>query len=63
MAAGGFSAGRLTRLRRLLERYVDSGYVPGMLAVLARHGQVHTEAIGSLAFEGAGAGVPMAGDC
>ncbi|MEU4217010.1 serine hydrolase domain-containing protein [Actinoplanes sp. NPDC026623] len=49
-------------MRQLLERYVDSGYVPGMLAVLARHGQVHTEATGSLAFEGAGAGVPMAGD-
>lgn len=62
MAAGGFSARRLTRVRQLLERYVDSGYVPGMLVVLARHGQVHTEATGSLAFEGAGAGVPMAGD-
>lgn len=33
-----------------------------MVAVLARHGQVHIEAIGNLAFEGAGAGTPMAAD-
>jgi len=33
-----------------------------MLAVLSRHGEVHTEAIGHLAFEGPGASVPMAGD-
>jgi CubicO group peptidase (beta-lactamase class C family) len=62
MAGGGFSPKRLARLRALLERQVDSGFVPGMVAVLARHGEVHTEAIGNLAFEGAGARTPMAGD-
>ncbi|MEN3306853.1 MAG: hypothetical protein V7603_3055 [Micromonosporaceae bacterium] len=62
MAAGGFSPRRLARLRVLLERHVESGFVPGMLAVLARHGEVHVEATGSLAFEGAGARIPMAGD-
>lgn len=60
--ADGFSKGRLTRVRAQLERHVDSGFVPGAVAVLARHGDVHVEAIGTLAFEGAGAGTPMAGD-
>lgn len=62
MAAGGFSPGRLPRLRGLLERHVDSGLVPGALAVLARHGEVHVEATGMLAFEGTGSETPMAGD-
>jgi hypothetical protein len=43
-------------------RHVDSGFVPGAVAVLARHGEVHIEATVSLAFEGAGLGTPMAGD-
>ncbi|HEY3557651.1 MAG TPA: serine hydrolase domain-containing protein, partial [Kribbella sp.] len=62
MTAGGFSAKRLVRLRELQERYVASGAVPGMLAVLARRGEVYVEATGQLAFEGAGAQVPMAAD-
>jgi CubicO group peptidase (beta-lactamase class C family) len=49
-------------VRGLLERHVDSGFVPGALAVLARHGEVHVEATGTLAFEGAGSDTPMAGD-
>ena len=49
-----FSSKRLTRVRDLLERHVESGFVPRMLAVLARHGDVHIEATGTLAFEGAG---------
>ncbi|MEU4481973.1 serine hydrolase domain-containing protein [Micromonospora sp. NPDC023966] len=62
MAAGGFSSKRLARLRELLERHVDSGFVPGVVAVLARHGDVRVEAAGNLAFEGAGSATPMAGD-
>jgi CubicO group peptidase (beta-lactamase class C family) len=58
----GFSAKRLTRLRALLERHVESRLVPGLVVVLARHGQVHVEATGTLAFEGAGSARPMAGD-
>jgi CubicO group peptidase (beta-lactamase class C family) len=60
--AGGFSAKRLVRVRDLLERHVGSGFVPGAMVVLARHGDVQVEATGTLAFEGAGADVPMAGD-
>src|SRR5919198_609365 len=62
MTTGGFSVKRLARLRGLLERHVDSGFVPGMAALLARHGDVHFEATGNLAFEGAGSRTPMAGN-
>jgi len=49
-------------VRELLEGHVKSGFVPGAVAVLARHGEVHVEATGSLAFAGAGSGTPVAGD-
>jgi CubicO group peptidase (beta-lactamase class C family) len=62
MVAGGFSPKGLARLRGLLERRVDAGFVPGALAVLARRGEVHVEAAGRLAFEGTGSGTPMAVD-
>ncbi len=62
MAAGGFSPKRLARVRELLDRHVESGFVPGVVAVLARHGEVHIEATGTLAFEGAGSQTPMAAD-
>src|SRR5215213_4694085 len=44
--AGGFSSKRLARVRELL----------------ARHGAVHLEATGNLAFDGAGSQTPMAGN-
>ncbi|WP_416904493.1 serine hydrolase domain-containing protein [Micromonospora echinospora] len=62
MTAGGFSSKRLTRVRELLDRHVESGFVPGAVAVLAHRGAVHVEATGNLAFEGPGARTPMAGD-
>ncbi|MEU4623628.1 serine hydrolase domain-containing protein [Actinoplanes sp. NPDC023801] len=62
MTIGGFSPARLTRVRDLLERHVGSGFVPGLVAVLARHGDVHIESTGTLAFEGPGSTAPMAGD-
>ena len=62
MTMNGLSAKRLTRVRGLLDRQVDSGVVPGVVAVLARHGEVHLEATGTLAFDGAGSGTPMASD-
>ena len=63
MTNGGFSSKRLARVRELLERHIDSGLVPGAMAVLARHGEVHIEAAGNLAFEGTGSSTPMAGAC
>ena len=62
MTSGGFSAKRLARVRDVLERHVDAGFVPGAVAVVARHGEVHIEATGNLAFEGTGSGTPMAAD-
>jgi CubicO group peptidase (beta-lactamase class C family) len=62
VTSGGFSSRRLTRVRDVLERYVDAGFVAGAVAVVARHGEVHIEATGALAFKGAGSGTPMAAD-
>ena len=62
MTIGGFSSKRLARVRDVLERHVDAGYVPGAVAVVARHGEVQVEAVGNLAFEGEGSGTPMAAD-
>jgi CubicO group peptidase (beta-lactamase class C family) len=62
VTAGGFSSKRLTRVRDVLSRNVDAGHVPGGVAVVGRHGEVHIEAIGNLAFEGEGSRTPMAAD-
>lgn len=62
MSTGGLSRRRLTRVRDALERFVDSGFAPGAVAVVARHGEVHVEAVGRLAFAGAGSSTPMAAD-
>src|SRR5580698_8100171 len=53
---GGFSSKRLTRVRDVLSRHLDAGDVPGVVAVVARHGEVHIDAMGTIAFEGAGSG-------
>jgi CubicO group peptidase (beta-lactamase class C family) len=58
----GLSPKRLTRVREVLERHVDSGFVPGGVAAVARHGEVHIEAKGTLAFRGEGSSTPMAAD-
>jgi CubicO group peptidase (beta-lactamase class C family) len=53
---------RLARVRDVLSRHVDAGFVPGAVAVVARHGEVHIEAVGNLAFEGQSSRTPMAAD-
>jgi CubicO group peptidase (beta-lactamase class C family) len=62
VTTGGFSPKRLARVRDVLERYVDSGFAPGAVAAVARHGVVHIEATGTLAFDGEGSKTPMAAD-
>jgi CubicO group peptidase (beta-lactamase class C family) len=62
VTTGGFSLKRLVRVRDLLARHVEAGYAPGAVAVFGRHGEVHIEATGTLAFEGAGSKTPMAAD-
>jgi CubicO group peptidase (beta-lactamase class C family) len=59
MAVGGFSKTRLVLLGSLLQRLVDGGYAPGAVAVLARRGHVHVDAVGTLAFGGPTSTTPM----
>src|SRR5262245_65933827 len=43
----GMSSERLARIRTGMQRYVDSGMVPGVVTLVARRGRVvHFEAIG-----------------
>jgi CubicO group peptidase (beta-lactamase class C family) len=53
---GSFSRTRLARLRAALQRYVDNGHVPGLVALVYHRGRVHVETIGTMAF---GSNVPV----
>lgn len=47
----GLSATRLTRLHDTLRCHVDSGRLPGLVAVISRRGFEHVDTIGTLAFD------------
>jgi CubicO group peptidase (beta-lactamase class C family) len=49
----GLTPGGLARLRSAAERHVGDDRVPGLVALVARGGQVHVEALGTLAIGGA----------
>ena len=55
----GFSKAGLRRMREVLARYVDSGRIPGLVALVGRGGETHVEALGTMR---AGGGAPMARD-
>ncbi len=55
----GFSATGLRRLREVLARYVESGRIPGLVALVSRGGRTHVEAIGTMRHDG---GAPMRRD-
>ncbi len=59
MSASGLSTARLRRLREVLTRHVESGDMPGLVALVARRGEVHVEAIGTTE---AGGSEPMRRD-
>ena len=59
MSASGLSAARLRRLHEVLTRHVESGDMPGLVALVARRGEVHLEAIGTTE---AGGSEPMRRD-
>ena len=59
MSASGLSAARLRRLRAVLSRHVEAGDMPGLVALVARRGEVHVEAIGTTE---AGGSEPMRRD-
>lgn len=52
MTKEGFSKDGLGRMHRAMAAYVERGEVPGIVALVWRHGEVHVEAIGKLAVDG-----------
>ncbi|WP_248962064.1 serine hydrolase domain-containing protein [Sphaerisporangium perillae] len=60
MSASGLSTVRLGRMREVLTGHVARGDLPGLVALVARRGEVHVEAIGTS--EAGGDGGPMRRD-
>ncbi len=54
-----FSETGLRRLRDVLTRHVESGKIPGLVALVSRYGETHVETIGTMRHEG---GSPMRRD-
>ncbi|WP_407289136.1 serine hydrolase domain-containing protein [Streptomyces sp. BP-8] len=55
----GFSEAGLRRMRDVLEGHVESGKIPGVVALVGRGGETHVEAIGTMRHDG---GAPMSRD-
>ncbi len=55
----GFSDQGLRRMREVLTRHVDSGRIPGVVALVGLDGDTHVEAIGTMNH---GGGAPMRRD-
>jgi len=58
VAIGGLSKVRLKRMHEIMSGHVENGSMPGLVALVSRHGEVHVEAIGKMAI----GGVPMQPD-
>jgi CubicO group peptidase (beta-lactamase class C family) len=56
---GGFCKTRLERMHKTLSRYVETGTVPGVVALVYHRGREHVEAMGAPAF---GSDVPLRSD-
>ncbi|MGW0486081.1 serine hydrolase domain-containing protein [Nonomuraea sp. NPDC003214] len=52
MGHSDFTAAGLRRLREVLARHVDSGKIPGAVALVSRGGRTHVEAIGTMRHDG-----------
>lgn len=59
MSAGGLSTARLGRMHEVMAGYVERGDVPGLVTLVCRRGDVHVDAIGTMAVDG---GEPMQRD-
>ncbi|MGZ6240628.1 MAG: serine hydrolase domain-containing protein, partial [Syntrophales bacterium] len=55
----GFSETGLRRMRDVLARHVESGKIPGLVALVSRYDEMHVEAIGTMRHDG---GAPMRRD-
>ncbi len=51
MSTGGLSRARLGRMHDVMKGYVERGEVPGLVTLVSRRGEVHIDAIGTLAYE------------
>ncbi|GAA0948966.1 serine hydrolase domain-containing protein [Nonomuraea longicatena] len=59
MMTSGFTETGLNRLREVLARHVESGKIPGLVALVSRGGETHVETMGTMRHEG---GPPMRRD-
>ncbi|MFI6485792.1 serine hydrolase domain-containing protein [Nonomuraea sp. NPDC050663] len=59
MTHGNFSESGLRNLRGVLARHVESGEIPGLVALYSRGGETHVEALGTMKH---GGGRPMSRD-
>jgi len=57
--SSGFAKAGLGRISDVLARHVESGRIPGLVAMVSRGGQTHVEALGTMAHDG---GAPMRRD-
>ncbi|MBO7743359.1 beta-lactamase family protein [Paenibacillus sp. MWE-103] len=57
--SNGFTETGLRNMRAVLARHVDSGKIPGLVALVSRGGETHVEAIGTMRHDG---GAPMRRD-
>ena len=53
VVAGGLSKMRLGRMHDVMSRHVEDGAMPGLVTLVGRHGEVHVDVIGRIAFGGA----------
>ncbi|AWS41693.1 serine hydrolase [Streptosporangium sp. 'caverna'] len=54
MSASGLSTVRLAKMREVLTGHVARGDLPGLVALVARRGEVHVEVVGSMEADGGG---------
>ncbi len=59
MSTAGLSKSRLERMHRALAGHVERREMPGLVALVSHHDDVHVETIGTLAFDSP---APMSGD-
>ena len=52
-SVGGLSKARLGRMHDIMAGHVECGSMPGLVTLVSRHGEVHVDVIGNMAFGGA----------
>ena len=59
MGCGGLSAARLQKMHEVLSGHVERGEMPGLVALVSRHDEVHVDALGTTSVSGS---APMGAD-